>query len=353
MNIQTILEFVAALAILIILHELGHFLMSRLMKIEVEEFGLGYPPRMLTLFTAGGTRFSLNWLPFGGFCRMKGENDPDVPGGFSSANPWKRIAVLIAGPAMNLLTAVILYTVIVNLMGMPQLDQVEIKSVAPGSPAALAGLQEGDIIQKVDETLINSTDKLSLTIADAVGKEISLVLKRGEETVTVYLVPRVDPPEGEGAMGIVMGNPILRVGVVNALPAGVTATYQHGKALLGFVGQVISGNTAAEEGRLVGFKGMYDMYSQTRDSEPVAGVPTVVNALAFFTSISISLGLLNLLPIPALDGGRILFTLPEIILHRRIPPKYENVINLVSFGLLLLLMVFINIQDFINPVSLP
>jgi regulator of sigma E protease len=353
MNIQTILEFVAALAILIILHELGHFIASRLVKIDVEEFGLGYPPRMLTLFTAGGTRFSLNWLPFGGFCRMKGENDPDVPGGFSSANPWKRLAVLIAGPMMNLLAAVIMYTAIVNLMGMPQLELVEVKSVAPGSPAALAGLKAGDLITQVNETSIDSTDELSMAVVDNVGKEISLYLKRGDEVVMVYLVPRVDPPEGEGAMGIVMGNPIQRVGVVNALPSGVVATYQHGKALLGFVGQMISGKTSAEEGRLVGFKGMYDMYSQTRESEPVEGVPSVVNALAFFTSISISLGLLNLLPIPALDGGRILFTLPEIIFHRRIPPKYENVINLVSFGLLLLLMVFINIQDFINPVPLP
>ena len=353
MNIQTILEFVAALAILIILHELGHFVSAKLLKIEVEEFGIGYPPRALTLFTAGGTRFSLNWLPFGGFCRMKGENDPDVPGGFATSNPWKRIAVLISGPLMNLLAAVILYTVIVSVIGVQQLDQVEIKEVAPASPAANAGLLAGDIIVKLNETTIDSTEALSQAVAQTVGQEISLYIQRGEDYLTVSLVPRENPPEGQGAMGIIMGNPVRPVGLLSALPSGVRATYEHGKALLQFVGQLVTGKTAPEEARLVGFKGMYDIYSETRESEPVAGIPSVVNALAFFTSITISLGLLNLLPVPALDGGRILFALPEILFRKRIPPQYENVINLVGFALLLLLLVYINLQDFINPVTVP
>ena len=353
MNIQTILEFVVALASLIVLHELGHFLAAKLLKIEVEEFGLGIPPRAVTLFTAGGTKFSLNWLPFGGFCRLKGETDPGVPGGFMTASPWKRIAVLVAGPLMNLLAAVLMYAVIISMIGMPQVDQVEVKDVASGSPADLAGLQTGDIILKLDETLINSTDKLAQAVAENLGVEVSLLYQRGAEEETVRLVPRVDPPEGQGAMGIVMGNPVEPVSLLSTLPAGVVATYEHGKALFGFVGQMISGQANTEDARLVGFKGMYDIYNQTRESEPVEGIPNAVNALLFFTSITISLGLLNLLPVPALDGGRILFTLPEIVLRRRIPPEYENWINLVGFALLLLLLVYINLQDFINPISTP
>jgi regulator of sigma E protease len=353
MNIQTILEFVVALALLIILHELGHFFAAKLMKIDVEEFGLGYPPRAVKLFTLGGTLFSLNWLPFGGFCRMKGETDPDEPGGFMTAGPWKRIFVLVAGPFMNLMAAVIMYTMIVNMIGMPQLNQVEVKEVADGSPAALAGLQAGDLILRLNEIEIDSTDALSRAVADNLGSEVSLLIQRNGETVTVVLVPRVNPPEGQGAMGIVMGNPVKQIGLLNSLPSGAVATFEHGKALFAFVGQLISGQANTEEARLVGFKGMYDMYSQTREGETVAGIPSAANALAFFTSISISLGLLNLLPFPALDGGRILLTLPEILIRKRIPPKYENMINLVGFALLLLLMVYINLQDFINPINIP
>lgn len=349
MNTQMILEFIVALALLIILHELGHFVSAKLLKIEVEEFGIGYPPRILTMFTAGGTKFTLNWLPFGGFCRMKGENDPSEPGTFAAANPWKRIAVLISGSMMNLLAAVAMYTLIVSLIGMPQVNQVEIKYVDPDSPASQAGLAVGDLILKLNETTIDNTDALSSTLSENLGKEISLYIQRGDEYLTFHLVPRVNPPEGRGAMGIVMGNPVKPISMLEAIPSGITATYEHGKALLNFVGNLIGGGSQAEEGRLVGFKGMYDLYSQTRESEPIAGIPNIVNVLAYFTSITISLGLLNLLPVPALDGGQIMLILPEIFFRRRIPPKYVGVINLVGFGLLLLLMVYINLQDFINP----
>ena len=105
MTIQLIIEFIIALAMLIFVHELGHFIICKLLKIEVEEFGFGYPPRALTIFERGGTKFTLNWLPFGGFVRPKGENDPSIAGGMAAASPWKRIAVLLAGPTMNLLTA--------------------------------------------------------------------------------------------------------------------------------------------------------------------------------------------------------------------------------------------------------
>jgi regulator of sigma E protease len=283
---------------------------------------------------------------------MKGETDPGVPGGFMTASPWKRIFVLVAGPVMNLLAAVVLYTVIVSMIGMPQLNQVEIKDVAPGSPAAAAGMQVGDLILKLNDLTIDSTEALSKAVGENVGKEISLYLQRDGENLTVSLVPRVNPPEGEGSMGIVMGNPAKPVNLISAMPSGAVATYEHSKALFTFVGQLISGKANPEEARLVGFKGMYDIYSQTR-SDPVSGIPSAANALAFFTSITISLGLLNLLPVPALDGGRILFALPEIVLKKRIPPQYENWINLVGFGLLLLLLVYINLQDFINPIPRP
>lgn len=354
MDIKTILEFVGAIALLIIVHELGHLVAAKLLKIDVEEFGVGYPPRIATLFTAGGTKYTFNlFFFFGGFCRFRDSNDPTDEGSITSAKPWKRITVLLAGPMMNMLVAVIFYAIIISMIGMPQLDRVEIKQVAPNSPAETAGLQAGDIVVMMNEIEIDSMEKLSDVVAANLGKEVSVVFERESQEYTVTLVPRQDPPEGQGAIGIVMGNPVKQVSVVSTIPSGAVATYEHSKALLRFVGQLISGNANSEEARLVGIKGMYDMYSSARDSEPVEGIPSAVNALGFFTSITISLGLLNLLPVPALDGGRILFTLPELIFRKRIPPKYENWVHLIGYALLLLLLVYINLQDFINPVSVP
>lgn len=352
MNIQTILEFIFALAALIIIHELGHFIVARLVNIDVEEFGLGYPPRIVTLFEAKGTKYSLNWLPFGGFVRLKGENDPSIPGSFASAKPWKRIAVLTAGPIMNLLAAVVLYIVIISLIGQLDTTRVEIKEVVANSPAAQAGLLTGDVILKINDTAVATTDDIHNIIYANLGKQITIQYQRGSKVNTISLTPRTNPPDNEGAVGIAMGNPVVPVSLIAAIPAGFSATGQHAKALVQFIGQLIAGQAPPSEARLVGFKGMYDIYNQTV-TQVIPGIPPVVNALAFFTSITISLGLLNLLPFPALDGGRILFILPELLFHRRVPQKYESWVNLVGFGILILLMLYVNLQDFINPVALP
>jgi regulator of sigma E protease len=230
---------------------------------------------------------------------------------------------------------------------------VQILEVAPNSPAAEAGLMPGDLIQEVNGTKIDSTLALQETIYNSLDQSTTVVYIRDGQQGELTLVPRSNPPEGQGAIGIVMGNPTRSVSVIAALPTGAVAVVRHGQELLAFPVRMLRGQTSPEEGRLVGFKGMFDIYQEVRQSEPLPNIPSNVNVLAFFATISISLGILNLLPIPALDGGRILFTLPEIILGRRIPPQYENAINLVSFALLLMLLIFINLQDFLNPVQLP
>jgi regulator of sigma E protease len=348
-----ILTFVLALATLIIIHEFGHFIVARLLNVEVEEFGLGFPPRMLTLFHAWGTRFSLNWLPFGGFVRPKGENDPNVEGGLAASSPWVRLAVYLAGPMANLLVGVLLYALIFSRIGVPITDQVQVIEVAPDSPAALAGLLSGDMLIGVNDLKIDSTLDLQEAIRENYDKQTVIHYLRDGQEGQVTLVPRSNPPEGQGAIGIVMGNPTRTVSVFTAAPTGALAVVRHGQELLAFPVRMIRGQLAPEEGRLVGFKGMFDIYQEVRQTEATPTIPAGVNVLAFFATITISLGILNLLPIPALDGGRIMFTLPELIIGRRVPPKYENVINLVSFALLLVLMLVINLQDFLNPVQLP
>jgi regulator of sigma E protease len=348
-----ILQFGAAIATLIVIHELGHFLVSRALGVPVEEFGLGFPPRMATLFTAGGTRFTLNWIPLGGFVRPRGENDPTVEGGLAAASPWVRLAVLFAGPLANLLTGAILYAVIFSRLGVPITDQVKIMEVAPGSPAERAGLMPGDIIVQANDVKIDSMEALLNEIQAHLEEPVRLRFLRDGQLEEVTLVPRRNPPENQKHIGIAMGYPTRPVSILAALPMGGRQVIEYGRALLTFPLKILSGQVSPDEGRLVGFKGMFDIYQEVRQTEPAPGVPSGLNILSFFAVITTSLGILNLLPIPALDGGRILFTLPEIVLGRRIPPEYENAINLVGFALLLLLLIYINLQDFINPAPLP
>jgi regulator of sigma E protease len=201
---------------------------------------------------------------------------------------------------------------------------------------------------------IDSTDELRSLIYANLGTSINLTYARQGETFTTSLVPR-DPPPADGAIGIAMGHPLVPINPAEALVVGGQAIYEQAGALIALPGRMIRGEVSAEEGRLVGYKGMYDIYTEVREADAAqdSPLPPGINTLSFFASISISLGLLNLLPVPALDGGRILFTLPEILFKRRIPQSYENVVNAVGLALLLLLIVYINLQDFLNPVVIP
>lgn len=339
--VSQLLQFILGLAALILLHEFGHFLVARLLKVEVEEFGIGFPPRMVKLFESNGTAFTLNWIPLGGFVRPKGENDPEVPGGLAAASPWVRLAVLFAGPLMNIMIGLVLAVMLFYSMGEPIQSKVIVEAVAPQSPAQQAGLQKGDLITNIDGTAINGYDSIAQVVKDNLGKPISLTYQRGGQAYTVNMVPRSSPPPNQGAIGIEMGHPTQPIGLPAAAVRGAQAAYQNVAGIFLLPVHMLNGSITPQEGRLVGYKGMFDIYQQ------------IQNPLIFFMAISISLGVLNLFPIPALDGGRILLTLPEILIRRRIPPQYENMINLVGFTVLLILLIYINVQDFVNPLILP
>ena len=336
-----IVEFIFGIAVLIFVHELGHFIAARLLKVEVEEFGFGFPPRITKLFEHKGTAFTLNWIPLGGFVRPKGENDPSIEGGLAAASPWVRLGVLFAGPVMNLLTGIILGILLFYTLGDRVLDKVLVQSTVPGSPAAEAGLQAGDLFISANGQAIDSVEKLQTIVSENVGKTISFVLQRGSQTLTVPIMPRTDPPEGQGPLGVGLSNPTRPVSLPTAAYRGVYAAYENVNAIVLLPVRMMRGQVTPQEGRLVGYKGMFDIYQR------------IQSPLWFFMMISISLGIMNLLPLPALDGGRIIMTLPEILIHRRVPMKYENAINMVGFTLLLLLLIYINLQDFINPIQLP
>jgi regulator of sigma E protease len=333
--------FIFGIAALIFVHELGHFFAARLLKVEVEEFGFGFPPRITKLFEHKGTVFSLNWIPLGGFVRPKGENDPNIEGGLAAASPWVRLGVLFAGPVMNLLVGVMLGIILFYSLGDRVVEKVLVQSTAPGSPAAEAGMQPGDLFIAANGQAIDSVEKLQSIVAENIGKSVTFVLQRGDKNLTVLVVPRTKPPEGQGPLGVGLDNPTRPVSLLTASYRGAYAAYENVHAILLLPVRMVRGQITPQEGRLVGYKGMFDIYQR------------IQSPLWFFMMISISLGIMNLLPLPALDGGRIVMTLPEILFHRRVPMKYENAIHVVGFALLLLLLIYINAQDFINPIKLP
>lgn len=356
-TILNLVEFLLALSFLLFVHELGHFLVGKFFGIHAEEFGFGYPPKLVKLFNLAGTDFTLNLIPFGAFVRFKGEMDPDEPGGLYAANKWKRLGTLLAGSFMNLLTGVILFAIIISQTGMPQPEIVQIATVESGSPAAEAGILTGDQIIAIEDTEVDGLQIVSQITQLNLGETVELELLRNEEIIVVTLVPRLDPPEGQGAMGIVMQNPIEDVGFFRAIPAGMQLGYLQFRQLLSVPGMLIRGEVQGEDARLLSPKGIFDVYSQVREEARPAEQSqpglAFLNIAWFFAIISMSLGFTNLLPIPALDGGRILFIIPELLTGKRIPSKYENMVHMIGYTALLILMGYVFLQDFVNPVVLP
>lgn len=348
MTVQYVFEFVLALAILIITHELGHFLACRLFRIEVEEFGLGFPPRLLRLFRLGATEFTLNWIPLGGFVRPKGENDPSVPGGLAAAKPPARIGVALAGPLANLLLAVTTYAIMVGLMGEadPQrANQVEIKGVLPDSPAYYAGLQLGDILLSINGEAVQSVEQARDLIYQHLDQAVIIAYQRGNEVASVTLTPLSSRSLQAGAIGIQLGVPTRRVGFWKAIGYGFRLTYLHSKTLVMLTGQLLTGRLPSTDAEVVGPIGMGQIYVGMRELTPVAGALRIVNVLSFLTNITVTLALLNLLPIPALDGGRIVLALPELIFRRRLNPRIETALVTMTFLLLVGFMLLVSFQD--------
>lgn len=345
---------------MILIHEIGHFLAARLMKIEVEEFGFGIPPRMLTLFTWRGIKVTLNWLPLGGFVRLKGEDDPSVVGGMAAAKPWRRIVVLLAGVTMNLLTAVVTYTILFSQVGIPDQKSVVITSLEPGAPAALAGMEIGDLVLSINNQEIMNIDVLIDLTRQNLGKPVYLMLERNEQVMEIMVTPRTEWPEDSGPMGVGISNPfILPKSWFSTLPASFQATGRDIGNLLSLPGKLIAGTVSPEQGQLLGPRSIWNIFQAAvasdlesrQDNVSGESQPTYYTLLVII-ALSISVGTINILPIPAVDGGRILFTLPELIFHRAIPSKYQLAVNGTAFIILIALMGYFYIKDFIDPITI-
>jgi regulator of sigma E protease len=357
-TLLSILEFLLAFGALVFLHEFGHFIFARLNKIEVEEFGFGMRPRMLKLFTFRGTLFSLNWIPFGGFCQMKGQDgDVNEPGSFMAAKAWRRLVTLLGGPITNLLIGMMIIAFLFTRTGAPDYRQVEIVAIAQNSPAAQVNLQNGDLIKEINGVSIDSMNKLSQMVSPNLGKPIELLIQRQDNPILLTIIPRVDWPSNEGPLGITIANPVIKLNFIQSIPMAAQTTLDQGVQLILLPVKLISGQIAPSDARMVSVKGIYDIFAQvqTIDKEESAIDPSVkgLNTLWFLAIISIALGFTNLLPIPALDGGRIIFLIPELLFRKKVSPALEGKIHMVGYVILMALMVMLLVNDILHPIVLP
>jgi regulator of sigma E protease len=344
------LLFIFVLGTLILGHELGHFLMAKWRGVKIEEFGIGFPPRLATLFTAGDTEYTLNWIPFGGFVRPAGENDPEVPNGLAASSKLTRTLVLVAGPTANILLAFVAFLFAFKFAA-PDVDRVLITDVVPGSPAQTSGVLPGDIVEQVGGVQIDSFQSLQTVIRDSLGEPLEFVLLRDGDLVDVNLVPRQEYPEGQGPIGATLGYPPDQLGWFESARHSLESIGAQVMAIVRLPGRIFSGAATEQETRVAGLKGIHDMIAWASDIDQSAQRPFFT--LNIIGVISVGLAVANMLPIPALDGGRLVFVLIEAVIGRRVSPRLEGLAHAIGFLLLLVLMVYFNLQDFINPIELP
>ena len=420
---------IVVLGPIILIHELGHFIFAKLAGVRVEEFGFGFPPRLLKLWYGKGylkigsthvalppsfrrpaklevgdwvdavirrddddtytlrclrvlnpveddltlkreyvdegvhvrgeltllepgTLYSLNWLPMGAFVRMTGEDDPSDSRSLAAQPKRWRVAVLAAGPVLNLIAALLLL-VCAYVAGFPDAWRVEIAGVEPGSPAAEAGLQPADVILVAGEEHIeDGLEQLRGIIRAAPDQAVELVILRGEETLALTVTPR-RTTEGYGFLGIVMSpwpdrSAMRRYSLPDALRAGFTDLNAAIVATFQIPVRLALGDVSPEEARPASMVGISGLLAFTLQQSIEWGLAYPVLQTAAL--ISLALGLTNLLPLPALDGGRILFVLIEAVRGRRITPEREAMVHFVGLIVLMSLMALMMFQDLVNPI---
>ncbi|MGH2538345.1 MAG: M50 family metallopeptidase [Candidatus Promineifilaceae bacterium] len=349
----TVGAFILVLTPIILIHELGHFIAARLSGIRVEEFGLGFPPRAVKLFRRGGTLYSLNWIPVGGFVKPAGEDDPSVPDGLAAASKRARFFTLAAGAGANFLFAFAVFY-LAFLIGAPR-SEVGIPDVMAGSPAEAAGLQAGDVIVEINGLEVDSSAIVVEEISGSAGEPVELLIRRDGELLAIAVTPRLPgqyDAEREGPTGIRLSQYATgendSAGVFGAAARSAETIFDVIWGTLRAPVLLLKGEIAPSEARPVSVVGISQLAGLA--AEETASRGDLFPLLWFVGIISVALGLTNLLPIPALDGGRLMFVLLEAVRGRRIEPEREGMVHLVGMLVLLALMFLIIYQDIVNPV---
>lgn len=367
----TIAVFVFTLLVLVISHEFGHFITAKKFGVRVLEFGFGIPPKIWGK-KIGQTLVSINWLPIGGFVRLFGEDEVDdkvlkSKDSFAAQPVWQRIAIVIAGVVMNLLLAVALFYIVLaaegfkekiplltsyNFVGVNQVNEslILIGAISPDSPAAQAGINPGDRVVAINGNKLQDSKQLIDFTKQHAGEKITLTLAdEQDKTRNVEVVPRVNPPAGQGPLGVELGT----VEVANI--------YYSTPSQKIFSGFVHSYNLSAYSFNILG--SLIASAFETHNLQPVSdslsgpvGVTKLTGAilqtkaplipyLNFVAILSLNLAIINILPFPALDGGRLFFLAIEGIFHRKVRADIERFIHTAGMALLILLMVLITFSD--------
>lgn len=349
----TVVVFVSLLLLLVLAHEWGHFIVAKKAGCSVEEFGFGFPPRVAS-FVWHGTRYSLNLVLIGGFVKIKGENmDEEDPGpaSFAGKSTGWRSAILAAGVAMNVITASVLLAV-QGVVGVPILvtDANEatvtnqltyILEVAPNSPAAKVGLRELDRIVRIEDISEPHLADIQATTTQHAGQPVTLEIERQGQHQELTVIPRESPPAGEGALGVSLASTgLTQVPWWQAPRHGVVRT---GEMLYQIVLQfsLVIQKLVREGAAPEGLTGPIGIAMYTNEVTKL-GVSYI---LEFGALISLNLALINILPIPALDGGRLMFVIFERVFGRKFPGKIEQISHTVGFATLIALMLLITFKD--------
>jgi len=343
----TIVAFILILSVLILAHEFGHFITAKLSGIKVEEFGLGFPPRIFGI-KRGETVYSVNWVILGGFTKLAGEEDPSEPRSLASKSYGIRLLVLVAGSVMNLLIPIIFFTASFMIPHTEAFENVVITDVSPGSPAEEAGIKPGETIIWINDNQINNRANIGYYVQLNLGKQIQVTTRDADSAEKVYtLTPRWNPPEGQGSIGVMISGTDTTVKTVSmpfweAIPQSVAHSWEIVVLYKNEITKWFIGNTAPQ---LTGPIGI----AQLTGEVVRMGITQV---LEFTALISISLGIFNLFPFPGLDGGRIIFVILEWIRRgKRISPKREGLVHTIGFAVLILLIIVVSYFDVIRLIA--
>jgi regulator of sigma E protease len=366
----TILAFVGVLVLLVLVHELGHFIVAKRAGITVQEFGVGFPPRIGSVVWHG-TRYSLNWIPLGGFVKMLGEDgeaeadklrqrglseaavDKAMAGAFNRKPIWVRIVVLLAGVAMNFLLAAVLFALALSMPAQEGRGPLTITEVQGDSPAVVAGLRVGDVITAADSRTFEVSRDLTAYVRSRAGHLVQLTVVRDGKQTAIAVTPRAlsdaQEAKGLGAVGFsyepdhfveippTAGNPI------DAGWQGISAAGDLALKIPGGLASAVAGllGLAPDSGTAVGPIGI------ASETGRLLRAP-LVSQLIFIGILSVNLAVLNVLPFPPLDGGRIAVVVVEAIRRRRLPAEREALVYLTGFMVLIMLVILISIRDVAN-----
>ncbi len=354
--ITTILIFVAVLSVLVLVHEYGHFAMARRCGVHVEEFAFGFPPRIFGL-KRGKTLYAVNWVPLGGYVRIKGElgehaSDPDS---YAAKPRWQKALILCAGVFMNLVLAWFLLSV-GYMVGLPQvideppayarLSEVRIRvgSVLTGSPADRAGLRSGDAVRSVDGQEVKDIEFLRQYTAEHDGSSVSMSVERDGKLLSVPLTPVTLAETGRPGIGVaLMTTAVVSYPFYLAPIQGLGATWS-------FVSEIV--------GTFAGFiRDLFVRHEVTAEFSGPVGIAVVTSEVAklgfryllqFTALLSVNLAVINILPFPALDGGRVFFLAVEAVRGRALDRRFEAVVHNIGFAVLLLLILAVTYQDIVR-----